>query len=289
MINGEAIVTAVHRISPTFLRVELGGPDLAEFGVDGHTLDQRIKLLFGNTGERSMRTYSIREVRPGPRLVVDFVLHLSPGSSGPASRWAATAEVGDTVGIIAPRQGHFFGGIEFKPGPARRLLIAGDETAVPAISAILEQIDRDAIGTAYLEIPSSADRLRIDAPQGIDVRWLPRHGAPHGSQLVAAVREHSLASSLVPAAVGAAPAAALPTAVSADEVDPNLWETPEYSSSGESIEADEPLDDNDIYAWIAGESRAVTTIRRHLVREAGIDRRHVAFMGYWREGVAMKG
>lgn len=289
MINGEAVVTAVERISPSFLRVEFGGPDLAEFGVDGPTLDQRIKLLFGPDQQRSMRTYSIRAVRPGPRLVVDFVLHLTPGSSGPASRWAAAAEVGDTVGIIAPRRGHYFGGIEFHPGRARRLLLAGDETAVPAISAILEQLDRDAVGAAYLEIPSGADRLPINAPPGIGVRWLPRHGAPHGSQLVAAVREHSLLSSLVPTPAGAMPAAILQTAVSADEVDPNLWETPAYSSSGESISEDEPLADTEVYAWVAGESRAVTTIRRHLVQEAGIDRRQVAFMGYWREGVAMKG
>ena len=42
------------------------------------------------------------------------------------------------------------------------------------------------------------------------------------------------------------------------------------------------------YAWIAGESRVVTGLRRHLVKELGFDRRQVAFMGYWRRGVAMR-
>ena len=43
-----------------------------------------------------------------------------------------------------------------------------------------------------------------------------------------------------------------------------------------------------IYAWIAGESAVVTALRRHLVKELDMDRRQVAFMGYWRRGVAMR-
>ena len=43
-----------------------------------------------------------------------------------------------------------------------------------------------------------------------------------------------------------------------------------------------------LYAWIAGESKVVTGLRRRLVNELGVDRGQVAFMGYWREGVAMR-
>jgi NADPH-dependent ferric siderophore reductase len=39
------------------------------------------------------------------------------------------------------------------------------------------------------------------------------------------------------------------------------------------------------YAWIAGESGCVKELRRHLVRERGIDRRRVTFVGYWRRGL----
>ncbi|MFF3659096.1 siderophore-interacting protein [Streptomyces olivochromogenes] len=39
------------------------------------------------------------------------------------------------------------------------------------------------------------------------------------------------------------------------------------------------------YAWIAGESGCVREMRRHLVRERGIDRRRVTFVGYWRRGL----
>ena len=72
-----------------------------------------------------------------------------------------------------------------------------------------------------------------------------------------------------------------------DDVDPNLWETPTYSSSGEDVPGG-PGPHDDLYAWIAGESKVVTGLRRHLVRGLGIDRRQVAFMGYWRQGVAMR-
>ncbi|MFJ2832009.1 siderophore-interacting protein [Streptomyces sp. NPDC087263] len=40
------------------------------------------------------------------------------------------------------------------------------------------------------------------------------------------------------------------------------------------------------YVWIAGESGQVKELRRHLVRERGIDRRHITFVGYWRRGLA---
>ena len=40
------------------------------------------------------------------------------------------------------------------------------------------------------------------------------------------------------------------------------------------------------YAWIAGEAGCVKELRRHLVRGVGIDRKQVAFMGYWRHGKA---
>jgi NADPH-dependent ferric siderophore reductase len=87
-----------------------------------------------------------------------------------------------------------------------------------------------------------------------------------------------------------------PPQVGDDEVDPDLWETPTYSSSGSSSgstpgTSEEPPADGvhgGLYAWIAGESKVVTTLRRALVSDLGLKRSQVAFMGYWREGVAMR-
>ena len=306
MIIDEVEVRTVERISPHFVRIGLSGDCLAEFGVDdGPLLDQRIKLVFPPESgvlpsfegadeswfstwldrpveERGhMRTYTVREVRgtgTAATLVVDIVVH--PGSdSGPGARWAGAAQPGDRVVLVGPRKGLPFGGIEFVPGGAERLLLVGDETAVPAISAILAGLPADARGTAFLEVPTSADVLRVPAPSGVDVVWLARNGKVLGERLRSAVAGHL---GTVAAAVELDP----------DLVDTDLWETPSYSSSGEDPTASGPGGGpsafDGLYAWIAGECGVVTGLRRHLVRELGIDRRQVAFMGYWRRGVAMR-
>ncbi len=152
-----------------------------------------------------------------------------------------------------------------------------DETAVPAVCSILEDLPASARGVAFLEVPESGDVLEQAAPEGLQVVWLPRDGAPLGSRLHEAVLAH----------LGTSPH----PVEEPDEVDPDLWETPTYSSSGEDVEAPTYHVGHDldgIYAWIAGESAVVTTLRRHLVKELDMDRRQVAFMGYWRRGVAMR-
>ncbi|GGR66665.1 siderophore-interacting protein [Streptomyces humidus] len=40
------------------------------------------------------------------------------------------------------------------------------------------------------------------------------------------------------------------------------------------------------YVWVAGESGSVKALRRHFVRERGVDRRRVTFVGYWRRGMS---
>jgi NADPH-dependent ferric siderophore reductase len=92
--------------------------------------------------------------------------------------------------------------------------------------------------------------------------WVVRHLAARG--IAAAVRD---ADGDADAALAAAERADLP--------DAPLWDVPD----GHSL-------DGDCYAWLAGEASAITTLRRFLVREAGLDRRQVAFMGYWRLGRA---
>ena len=279
MIHDEVAVVRADRLSPSFVRVELGGPCLADFGVAGPLYDQRIKLVF--PGEHR-RTYTVRDVRgegAATRLVVDLVVHGDAhGAPGPACRWARRAAVGDRLVLMAPRRGAAFGGIEFDPGTARRLLLAGDETALPAIAAILEQLPAGAAGAAFVEVPHPDDVQAVRHPEGVEVVWLPRGDEPHGVRLRSAVLEH-LGAGPVPADEGI-------------EVDPDLWETPTYSSSGEDVgsavtESGAGL--TGLYAWIAGESAVVTGLRRVLVQELGVDRRQVAFMGYWRRGVPMRG
>lgn len=294
----------VRRISPSFVRVVFAGPELADLGVDGPRHDQRIKLVFPATGhglpdvagadetwlqgwldrpveERGhMRTYTIRDLRgggPGARLVVDFVVH-HDGTAGPGASWAMSARPGDRLVLVGPRKGVPFGGIEFAP-PAgtRSVLLVGDESAVPAIAAILEDLTDVDRGIVFVEVPTPADIVDLQAPAGIDLCWLARREAEPGARLVPAVRAHL--------GLGAGEWA------DPGEVDPDLWETPTYSSAGTEIDDLVRLvgDDHEgLYAWIAGESRMVTTLRRALVNELEVDRSRVAFMGYWRRGVAMR-
>jgi NADPH-dependent ferric siderophore reductase len=300
----EIEVVSVERLSPTFVRVEFGSPALADLGVDGPLYDQRFKLIFPNAAgqlpsfegvadeswfeswlqlpeaERgAMRTYTIRAIRGSgtdTRLVVDFVVHGDGAEAGPGGDWGASAAVGDRVITMAPRRGVPYGGIEWAPGTAKRLLLVGDETAVPAIASILECLPRTARGAAFLEVPVSADVLDLRAPDGVDVRWLPRDGVRRAEVIHAAVLEHLGEEPTVPIV---------------DKIDPDLWETPTYSSSGEDVDAAVQVvghDFDDLYAWIAGESSLVTALRRALVKDLGIDRHQVAFMGYWRLGVAMR-
>lgn len=304
-------VRAVERVSPNFVRITFGGEDLDDFGTPGDVFDARIKIIFPpqpyaipaidrdsddwwasylavpEQERGSMRTYSVRELTTtdpstgsgthGTELVVDFVLHLEPGLTGPASTWASTAQPGQPLFIVGPRRGvpaKDHGGAEFAPGTARSVLLAGDETAAPAIARILEDAPRDLRGTAFIEVPTASDILEIDAPSGVEVTWLPRAGAPHGSALMPAVLAH----------VGLTPAVGDVIDIDGEDL---AWETPVFSRLGEEIApADAPADR---YFWIAGESGVVTTLRRHLVKDLGIDRAQVAFMGYWRRGVAMRG
>lgn len=304
----ELRVGAVVQLTPHFRRITFVGSDLDLFGsnADGQTLDLRIKVLIPAPGQSLpelshdrgslrddwyqkwrllddsvrgvMRTYTVRALRPAvpatdgkpavpAELDVDFVLHLD-GGSGPAAQWAAAAAPGDAMTIIGPcaRWGDCLG-IEFAPGEAERLLLVGDETAVPAIAAILENLPSDASGHAVLEVPSEADFLELATPAGIDVLWFAREDGSHGEALSARVR-----ALVAPAAcdIGEEP----------EEVDIDatiLWETPEAATG------------HGLYAWLAGEAAAIRDLRRYLVRDVGMDRNAVAFMGYWRKGQALPG
>jgi len=298
-------VSAARRISPSFVRIELAAPELQDLGGDGPFYDQRIKLIFpGEAGalpaidpdadnwytswlalpeaERgTMRTYSIRDLRgdgADRRLVIDFVLHLTPGAAGPASAWASQARPGDRLVVIGPRRGTIAAGIEFEPGDAERLLLCGDETAMPAIARILGDLPARARGTVLLEVPDAGDVTEFDRPDGVEVVWLPRDGGTVGTRLIPTAIAH-----LSGRADGEVEASR-----ERPDTGDEIWETPGYSGAGEPLDSTAPGIPG-LYAWVAGESGVVTTIRRHLVRELGCDRKQVAFMGYWRHGVAMRG
>jgi NADPH-dependent ferric siderophore reductase len=286
-------VAGVRRLSPSFVRVTLTGDDLDEIADNG--FDQRVKLLlpapdggFAHLGSGAswyadwrrlpdahrppIRTYTVRAVRPESReLDLDMVLH---GDTGPASRFAAGAAPGDRAMLLGPNsrfEGRH-GGLEFRPpaGHVGPTLLAGDETAVPALLSILSALPDDAYGEAVLEVPDAGDIADASAPCGVRVTWLVR--GEHESGLPDAVRGAVARLGPVggPTAVPVAPEPEPPAAVDEEP----LWDVPEDSAAA------------GLYAWLAGESSVITGLRRYLVRDLGVDRRGVAFMGYWRRGRA---
>jgi NADPH-dependent ferric siderophore reductase len=279
-------VSAIRELSPHFTRVTFTGPELGFFGTD--KLDQRIKIVLPLArhgysklamnadwythwrtlpdDERNVfRTYTVRDVRPALReLDVDFVSH---GDGGPAAQWLLTATVGSELVIVGPdaRSLNSHVGIDWRPGTATNVLLVGDETATPAICAILEALDPSVTAHAFIEVPSADDFLPLATHA--TVTWLARGDE---SSLEAAVRSWAAAN---PAEFASALASNRQELEDIDVDEEMLWDSPEEATV-------------EFYAWLAGESAIIKSLRRFLVTETGIDRARVAFMGYWRLGKA---
>jgi len=284
-------VADVTRLSPHVVRVSFEADDLAYFGTAG--LDQRIKVVFPSGGgyadfgqhdaagdwydrwralpheqRNPFRTYTVRRIDPAARrLDVDFVIH---HDAGPAGRWAENAAVGDELVIVGPdeRSPHSRGGIDWHPGTARRLLLVGDETAAPAICGILESLEERCDVDAFIEVPTAADAPNPAIPASFRLRSIARDEADHGTRLIAAVTDWTKAHREV------LTCAAAPRQQQLEDVDIDrelLWDSPDDS-------------EGEFYAWMAGEAATIKTLRRLLVSTCGVDRKRVAFMGYWRRG-----
>lgn len=156
------------RLSPYLVRVTLGGPGFAAF-VDRPETDKYMKLAFTDGDHQVTRTYTVRSVDSAARTMdIDFVVH---GDEGLAAPWAASANPGATLTLFGPGGG-------YAPDPdAAWYLFAGDLSAVPAIGAALAALPEDAEGTAIIEVESSEAILDLDAPDGVQVRWIvdPAH------------------------------------------------------------------------------------------------------------------
>ena len=276
-------------VSPHLRRLTFTGPEVADMTTIAP--DQRIKIFFPKDGaapnvpkdgdwykswkalpvsERvPMRTYTIRHLRADRCEVdIDFVLH---GETGPASRWATRARPGDRVQMSAPNRlsQSQIDGYEWKP-PAgvRNILLVADETALPALAGILDELARRPDlprVEAFIEVPSNEDRIALATWDGLTLHWLAREDADlrPGDLMIDAVRRARLPQG----------AAAADLVLEDIDIDANVpWERAA------------PIDGGDFYAWIAGESEAVMAIRRFLIKDKGLDRRTLNLMGYWRFG-----
>lgn len=163
-------VLRTESLTPHMQRVYLGDPGFEDFQPVDFT-DAYVKLAFGSEDEEVKRTYTVRSVDVDAReIAIDFVVHGDEGIAGP---WAANAKAGDRIGLYGPNGA-------YKPRPeADWHLFAGDESAIPAISAAVEALPEDAIAKVFVEVSDRKDEIYMETLALVDVTWIHR-GAGSG-------------------------------------------------------------------------------------------------------------
>ncbi|MBK5221338.1 MAG: siderophore-interacting protein [Acidimicrobiia bacterium] len=185
MISLEVLRT--EQLSPHMVRVVAGGAAFDDF-TDNGLADHYVKLVIPRPGVDyptpftmenvqaslpreqwpAIRTYTVRRYDPGAREIwIDVVHHGDEGLAGP---WAANAQPGDLMRLRGP------GGAYTPLDQADWHLLAGDESALPAIASALEAMPHGTDVMALIEVAGPADELPLHSPANVDVRWLHRSG-----------------------------------------------------------------------------------------------------------------
>jgi NADPH-dependent ferric siderophore reductase len=191
-------VRRVEHVSPRLVRVTFAGQEL-----DGVIVEQpaaSVRLLLPTPGASELvmpawtgnefrlpdgRRPTIRTFTPwrvdGDALELDLgiVVH----GTGAASEWAAAAEPGDAGAISGPGRGYAVD----RDAPA--FLVAGDETAIPAMSQLLQELPADALVQVHVEAGHPDARTELPQHPRATVEWHDlRPGATPGEALTDAVQ-----------------------------------------------------------------------------------------------------
>ncbi|KES03555.1 iron utilization protein [Streptomyces toyocaensis] len=177
-------------LTPNFARVTLGGPALKDLVLVGH--DQSVRLFFPRKGQNALRmptlsseawmaqmmmtpksarpwvrNLTIRRSRPADdELDIEFALH----DDSPMSTWARGVRPGDPAGVFD------MGYAYLPPAETDWQLLVADESAVPAVLAILDHAPSTLTAEVFLEVPTAADirSSEITAREGVRVHWISR-------------------------------------------------------------------------------------------------------------------
>ncbi|MEV5755785.1 siderophore-interacting protein [Streptomyces tendae] len=184
-------VRRVLDVTPRMRRVVLGGEQLGAFTRDGMDhpafaapgFDDHVKLILTSDGDvraalpaqlphgiewtpaenRLTRDYTPRRVDPAAGEVdLDFVTH----GDGPAAAWARAARVGDELWFVGPKSSLRL------PERPDWILLAGDETALPAIGRFLDERPVDAPAHVLVTVADDAARQKLALREGDTVRWV---------------------------------------------------------------------------------------------------------------------
>jgi NADPH-dependent ferric siderophore reductase len=240
------VVTSVEWLTPSLVRVVLGGRGLAGLTVPEDT-DTYVNLAIPPVGapydavfEPAVvrqtqpqdvwpvrRRYTVRTWDPGAELLtLDFVVH---GDSGTAGPWAAGVAPGDVLVFEGPGSG-------YRPDPeADWHLMAGDESALPAIAASLEAVPAGRRVVVRLVCDGADHEITLTTAGDLDLRWLHRSG---DADTDAGLLADAIAALDFPA--------------------------------------------GRVHAFVHGEAGEIRAVRRHLLTERGLTRADMSCSPYWR-------
>ncbi len=251
-----AQVVSTTRRSPSFQRVTVASPELAEFEWSG--LDHWFRLFLPprpgaplvlpvirggswykpylaipDHARPHCSNYTVASMRPisgGAEMDIDVVLHWNEtgAMAGPVAIWATSVLDGSPVALLD--QGPLFD----PPRDTQDIHLVSDETGVPALRGILRDLPSEATGTAIIEVPDAGDVQDLKRPVGVEVIWILR---PERHTLPGAAALDALSSRISP----------------------------------------KPKD----YAFVVGESTLTTEGRRRLHR-AGLAKSRITFSGFWK-------
>jgi NADPH-dependent ferric siderophore reductase len=237
-----AEVLTKSQLTPSMIRVELGGGEMGQFQSSGFA-DEWVRLVFPAENGRvimpqlvddrwqmpadqprsRLRPYTVRQWNEeAASITVDFVVH----EGGLASDWAANARPGDEIGITSP-QGKFA-----PPDTAGWIVLIADVTGLPAVARILEEKSCKRPFAVYVEIPDLKD-IQTHLDELCDLTWYTGFGSfPETTRLY------------------------------------DIAETIQFSNGPG-------------YVWVAGEAKATNAIRRLLCDRRGMPKDSITAIGYW--------
>jgi NADPH-dependent ferric siderophore reductase len=195
-------VRRIEPLSPRLVGVTLAGPGLEGFALTLPAASVRMLLPSPGSSELVVPTWNGNEFllpdgsRPTirtltPRRVdahaleldVEIVVH----GNGAACEWATAAAPGAPVAVSGPGRGY-----TIEPS-APGFVLAGDETAIPAISQLLEQLPREAPVEVHVEVSRPDARLALPRHPNVTVHWYDlAGGAPPGDTIVDAMRSATI-------------------------------------------------------------------------------------------------
>ncbi|OBI92766.1 siderophore-interacting protein [Mycobacterium asiaticum] len=251
-------VVSTQELTPHMVRVVLGAKNFEAF-VPSKFTDSYVKLVFVPDGidlqelpqpltidsfadlpdeqRPPVRTFTVRRVdEEAGQITLDIAVH---GEHGVAGQWAAAVQPGEPIHLMGPSGA-------YTPDPtADWHLLAGDESALPAIGAALEALPETAVGKAFIEVAGPDDEIELTAPDGVEVNWVLRGGR----------------ADLVPEDRAGDHAPLIEAVTTA------------------------PWLPGQVHVFIHGEAQAVMhNLRPYIRKERGVEAQWASISGYWRRG-----